>query len=130
MCMQCVVDAVALVEDVVPGYHLLVSSGGSETWPGGDEAWPKGHLGLVKCNDPMFVIPPIPDPNTDEFLAFATKFNHEQGFGLNEGWELVDACLQAGYRRDEDGFLPFWLFKLFYQRMNPDWKETKDDAEA
>jgi hypothetical protein len=130
MCMQCVVDAEVLVRDVVPGYQLMRSRGGSETWPQGDEAWPKDFLGLVQCNDPMFVIPPIPDPNTDEFFSFAAKFNQEQGFGLNEGWDLVEASRQAGYRgRETDGFLPHWLFKLIYQKLNPEWKEIEDEAE-
>ena len=48
MCMQCVVDALVVIEDILPGYALMISTKD-------DPRWPKGSFGLVYCNDPDFV---------------------------------------------------------------------------
>ena len=58
MCLQCVVEAEALIEDVVPGFSLMISTNDQ------DEEWPRGHYGLVKINDPELVwkLRPVEDP--------------------------------------------------------------------
>ncbi|MEX3984092.1 hypothetical protein AB4Y45_34625 [Paraburkholderia sp. EG287A] len=111
-----------VVENVVPGFNLMLAAGGSEHWP-------KGWYGLVEQNDPSLVFegPLLQDPTwgwTDDainamspetdveqerFFAIVEKFEDALKLDAMTGYRLVSACMQAGFLPREDGALQYWL---------------------
>ncbi|WP_126223284.1 hypothetical protein [Burkholderia ambifaria] len=122
MCEQCTAKAEMVVDNVVPGFHLMVATAGSHHWR-------KGWFGLVEQNDPSFVFegPLLQDPtwgwSDDAINAMSTaiqaalehfhnrveEFESALEADPMTGYRLVSACLQAGYRPREDGSLQYWL---------------------
>jgi len=133
MCLQCTTEAVYVVDgedEFLPGFLLMRSM--NDNVP---DKWPKGALGLVKSNDPTFVITATPvldmcfEMSDDEIEAIPdevykeneTKF-YEQVVVLEkelvchplEGYALVKAAMSVGYDPKVHGsrFAGWLLHKL------------------
>lgn len=110
MCLQCTVNAKALVRNIIPGYSLMISMKDNAEWP-------KGWYGLVSCNDPDFVWEqkPLVDPwvgLTDEQIDACSKKQQREWLKFAQtadkiakamrvhpevGWRFVEACRKAGF---------------------------------
>jgi len=130
MCEQCTTKAEMVVENVVPGFHLMVATQGSEHWK-------QGWYGLVEQNDPSFVFegPLFQDPThgwsddainamSDEAQTGLERFHNrveefEDALETDPmtGYRLVSACMQAGYLPREDGSVQYWLMHLMATKV-------------
>ena len=125
MCEQCLANAIEIMEEFLPGWCLVMATTDGH-------AMMKGDYGLVRCNDPDFVIPidlkPIPDPAfdfSDEQINVMSKeeFQKVEAFtdlvaGISgmlitdpvTGYELVSACKEAGWDPKIHGWrIEYWL---------------------
>lgn len=121
MCLQCLTNAKTLSRDVVPGFALMQSTKDAARWP-------LGWFGLVKCNDPLLVFkgPLLQDPcagytedqldvmlsypeGYDEYVAACEQLGTKLQLPASQGHELVQACIEQGYRAEEHGHLQWWL---------------------
>lgn len=111
MCEQCLANAVAVAEGILPGFTLMQATAGTEHWPAG---W----YGLVQINGPDVVFPGplVADPGdgdfdeaTDTFLAAGAALGRRLNLPAILGYQLVQACVTSGYRPDTDGHLEYWL---------------------
>jgi hypothetical protein len=121
MCLQCTTEAVKILEDVLPGFHLYQAKVDAPEWPAG---W----YGLVECNDPTIVFPGplLTDPTfglSDEQLSAMKDFPDgydaftQAADALGEklvlpalaGYHIIKASMQLGYSDAEHGYLQFWL---------------------
>jgi len=117
MCLQCTTNAILVKENIIPGYNLMESQVGHIDWPG-------GLYGLVRSNDPDFVLydllsDPTNDMSDNEIAALADDdprwIQHEEHTRLcfdeakrfvcdpMKGYSFVNACIQAGYKPQEHG---------------------------
>lgn len=118
MCIQCMANAIILIEDVLPGYFLMVSTTNCEEWP-------LGHYALVQQNDPDFIWKgkPIIDPlfnwddyeinnlpdnskeweKSDEFYKFIESIEPKFITDTMCGFELVQTCIKEGYNIKKHG---------------------------
>jgi len=106
MCLQCVVESKYVADEFILGFVLRVATNAR-----GGKDWPKGHYGMVECNDPTFVFPPIPDPREKggkTFAAMHGKLSQRFKFEPGEGYRIVKSAIRAGYRT-RDGSLLWWL---------------------
>lgn len=125
MCEQCIAEAVMVREDIVPGYHLVRATKGSDHWPA-------DHYGLVVVNGPLVTwegLPETPDPlfgmSDDEIdslreddprwdpsealLNFAVARRPYFRMDPLDGALFVEACTQAGYDKSQ-GCVVVWFF--------------------
>ena len=128
MCLQCVTTAKKLVDNVLPGYSLYQAVDGCQEWP-------KNWYGLVQRDDPDFIWEdkPIPDPtkglsdveinNMDDHafsLYHRTSEKIEKSFKTDPmtGYNLVKACMSAGYDPDKDGLnVVMWLVGVAGEKL-------------
>ncbi|MBU9199964.1 hypothetical protein KTD31_00925 [Burkholderia multivorans] len=131
MCEQCIAEAVMVVENVIPGFHLMQAARGSRHWK-------KGWYGLVESNDPTLVFegPLLPDPthgwSDDAINAMSPEVQARLGrydasvelledalvVDARTGYRIVTACIEAGYNPKEDGFLHYWLMNYMATRAS------------
>ena len=132
MCEQCVVDALASKDQVIPGYYLIQARRDGNLMK-------KGQWGLVHCNDPDVVwsarpdidpsigqeenADPIPGEITwiDSMASAEEEVENSCAYIMN-GWRLIESCRKAGYDPDKNGCRFFaWLFHRLgeYVRENP-----------
>lgn len=112
--MQCLAKAEPVDWHFLPGYILTVS-----TREDGPANWPKGHYGIVAGNDPVFVFPPIPVPETAEFEKLWNEFRYQFLLDPRTSYRLVSAAIEAGYDLDEDGCFCNWIMERIYDRTRP-----------
>jgi len=133
MCLQCMAKAKIVVEEVLPGYQLMIATEGHEDWP-------KDHYGLVQCNDPDFVWggAPMLDPlfyltdeqqeafsdddpiwdKTDELFKLVEKMEPSFVCDPIVGYQLVQACKKAGYDEEKHGLKVLcWLVHHMAEKM-------------
>lgn len=123
MCEQCIVKAVVIKENALPGFFLMQAMEGSEHWP-------KGWYGLVQMNDSLVVFPSIePDPlvgisdeeistrniSDVDFTTAVDNFIEYSAMPPLQGFVLTKACMEAGYKINEDGYLESWLINHLSQ---------------
>jgi hypothetical protein len=96
-----------------------------------------GDYGLVRCNNPdvIWSVKPIEDPTynttgeelsswpkgkysevTNAFTDALEEFRRDFLMEPEAAHNLVEACRQAGFRR-EDGDLSYWLFNLMARKV-------------
>lgn len=121
MCLQCLSHAKLVKQNVLPGFSLMQATADTPEWPA-------GHFGLVQVNDPMVVFPGplLVDPakgmdedeldampewpeGCDEFMDAAQGLEQQLKVNALDGYALVTACTQVGYKPGSDGLLGFWL---------------------
>jgi hypothetical protein len=122
MCEQCCAGAEMVVVNVVPGFHLMRATTGSDHWN-------KDWYGLVETNDPtaVFAGPLHVDPTfgwTDDAInsmspeVEAQQQLYDQAvdrledaliFDPRTGYRLVSACMKEGYDPENGGSLHYWL---------------------
>lgn len=128
MCMQCLADA----HNVFVDRPLLPATAhNGPVWfvqgHYGHVEWPRGWYGLVFLNDPFAVWEwePTPEPRVPEgrgkkvdaayavwheWYTNASKAAESvNGLDLITAYDLVAACIKAGYDRLEDGDVALWL---------------------
>ena len=122
MCLQCRTDAWNY-GTVVPGWSLMKADKPHPQW----SKW-----GLVQSNDPTMVW--NEDPIKDPTYYFSEEEDNEIGedsplwdecfksldqgenftkieLDAMSGFELVTACIAAGYSKDEHGSVYYWLWQ-------------------
>lgn len=125
MCLQCMTKAKMLIKDVLPGYFLMKATVHHNDWP-------KGYYALVQCNDPDFIWEgkPLLDPlfnisdkkldllsnknplwkKSDKFFEYIEKIESKFITDPIQGYELIEACIKAGYDMEKHGKRPLcWL---------------------
>lgn len=122
MCLQCTAQSVKIVQDVIPGFSLCLATVDTPEWKA-------GQYGLVECNDPTVIFDgPLARDNTagmtddeinalpedqqsllDAFLTAGERFEEQLEMDPNTGYRLVCACIENGYRPEEDGRVAHWL---------------------
>lgn len=126
MCEQCLAQAKSIKAEVLPGFSLMQATVGSENWPAG---W----YGLVECNDPMLVFPgplakepPAAAVYSDDDDAAYTAFSEaverlkaQLLLPAMDGYLLIQACSEAGYRINVDGEPAFWLMNHLANQVEP-----------
>lgn len=121
MCEQCCAETETYLSPI-PGWWFVRATVDGMIMKAGD--W-----GLVRCNDPDFVwdfIPwPEPEEGIDEQLEsdwFEDWIRFDQALECRPeiGWELVNACIKAGYDPKNDGAVGAWLFNHLGE-----WLKTK-----
>jgi len=115
--MQCVVDAQPVIRNIVPGYHLYVSTKTVSEAP----EWPKGWYGLLRQNDPEFIFCvdvkdfKLPGTNLDDvYDSFYTT--------PMRGYDFVRACKKAGYNPKKHGY---HIYVWFIEHMIKQFKKNK-----
>lgn len=108
MCLQCVAEAELVLQEVIPGYQFYVSQKENEEWP-------KGYYGVIVRNDPDFIFP-CDFSKSEEKHSELPKgaFEAENWFYMDpyRGHRFVEACKQAGYDKEEDGWnVSLWFLK-------------------
>lgn len=118
-------NATIEVHNILPGWSLYRAQKDDPKADGQDESdWPQGWLGVVYCNDPLFVFPDPPKPPENdsnewsEFDSMACEYNQKFGFSLDEGYRFIEACKLVGYNPDEDGFVMGWFLAHVYNTMH------------
>ena len=123
MCLQCTTQAVAVLEDVLPGFSLYQAQIDAPEWPAG---W----YGLVECNDPTIVFPGplLADPTFgmsdeqldalkdfpegyDAFTQAADVLGEKLVLPALAGYHITKACMALGYSNAEHGHLHYWLLQ-------------------
>ena len=129
MCMQCLTEAKPVRDDeseVLPGYYLYIAT---KSYDAAGSGWYEGELGLVQMNDPSYIITakPLPEPpDGDEYTKEDKAFWEQVGILDDDlqgdpmsGYSLVNACKQAGYDPEVDGYrIAAWLLNYLYQYIN------------
>ena len=125
--------------EVVPGWGLVRLINKASTSPFIIDNFglemEEGDLGLTYGNDPSFIfeVDPIPGEweTTDEKLAIeglATWAHYEQMLNYCDpvtGYNLVNACIEAGYKIEDNDFAG-WLCNRMYQTLqNPEPRIAK-----
>jgi len=115
--MQCTVDAQPVLWDIVPGYHLFVST---QTVPE-EPDWPKGWYGLLRQNDPEFIfyvdVKDFKFPGTD-LTEVCDSFDTTP----MRGYDFVRACRKAGYNPKRHGY---HIYVWFIGHMVKELKKNK-----
>jgi hypothetical protein len=112
MCLQCFTDAEIVIQDFMPGFALMVAKKDADIGP---EEWPKGWYGLVECNGPTCILPPVPEPDTDEFDKAWYTVRDEFYFPPEVGFRIVSAAAKVGYIPGESGDVAAWLMERIYE---------------
>ena len=119
MCEQCLADVIVFKEQPFRGWTLMRATKDGHIMKA-------GQWGVAMGDDPSIVwtntpiIDPCPDSDIDygsddigawrEFDREVETFRDAINCTPNVGYDLVSAAITAGYSRDEDGWLEFWLF--------------------
>lgn len=124
--------------NVLPGWHLVV---GTKSIDG----WPKGHYALVRMNDPDFYWEGKPTLRPFHGLTAKQKNNASKALSaLDKKWwewlkkvedefyndpmtcyNLVSACMKAGYRPKRDGYrIVQWLMEHLAKSIKRKVDET------
>lgn len=127
MCEQCIAKTRSFRPRIVPGVRLVqATEDGSEM--------KTGDYGLVFINNPSFIfkITPEADPTNgqsdeemdmDAFFAWDEKANifreeiYTSAESLEASYDLIEACILAGYIRLSSGFVSHWLFNRIGQLL-------------
>lgn len=117
MCTECLVEKKTIIEDVIPGFNLAQATKDYE-------AWFKGLFALTDGQEPylIFLKSPVVDPLeglTDEEIDESPDRIDEEFWhvvrlaedvyqevikgSIMMSWQLVQACIAAGYNPEEDG---------------------------
>ena len=133
MCLQCSTQATLMVEKILPGWQLYQAMVTAERWPAG---W----YGLVQSNDPALVFPaeglcsdPCANMTDVEIDALSLDSPEWRGYQAHSAyvrthftlfkmtpktaWRLVQACIQAGYKPEEDGDVEWWLIDYIARKL-------------
>ncbi len=118
MCLLCITEAELITRNILPNWFLYKSTNDSS------KEWPKGYYGVVSCNDPLFVFPPIKsEPHTMEFINEVSDIDFNLKFSLDEGYEFVKDCIKVGFdpEHNSNGTVLFWFFERVYKVLHPDY---------
>ena len=118
MCLLCSTNAITVIENVLPGYHLEQATKSVPTWKAGE-------YGLTGGNDPDFIFPGelVADPTdgmsddeldaldesdarwiqSREHFKYVESIEPRFNAGPMTGYRLVKACMDAGYDPERDG---------------------------
>lgn len=129
MCLQCSADAVKIKGDILPGFSLYQAQTDTKEWP-------KGWYGLVEGNDPTVVFkgPLLTDSTAgmsdevldamaefpagyEEYTEAADQLGERLVLDAYDGYRLVSACIQVGFRPNDHGFIHYWLMDFMAQRV-------------
>lgn len=125
MCEQCLVQAQIVVEDIIPGYTLMISTQDAPHWP-------KDYWGLVRQNNPDFTWPgpglpadPLTGKSEDEinvytgaasewveyqkFIDYCDEIECEFNTDPMTGYHFVQACIDIGFDPECDGDVVMWF---------------------
>ena len=120
MCDLCV-TASHTIGEVVPGLYLVRATQEGEHIRA-------GAFGLVRTNgmDVVWDLEPVPDPfpemdgdeeglDVQAHLKWCTLVSHftaacRSQLDLTTAYDIATLCVEAGYSREDDGFLEYWLF--------------------
>jgi hypothetical protein len=97
MCLQCVTRAECIGE-FAPGWHIVQATIDSP-----DDDWFAGEYGIVRVNDPEFVVtclkffPEITSDNIGEYLELTERFQHESLLDAKTGHLLYNTLCEVEY---------------------------------
>lgn len=116
---------------VIPGWYLVqlvnIPSTITEPYKVNSFVMGEGDFGLTHCNDPDFVfsMPPLPEPDestssnfSPEKKLFYKTLDHyikRLYSSVNVSYDLVQACIEAGYNPKDDGIVAYWLLPKIYK---------------
>lgn len=147
MCLQCLADAQNVFRNRKP--ILPKTEHNPPVWlmqsHYGHEDWPKEWFGLVFQNDPFAVWEwePTPEPHVLKGKGEKADAAYEKwqkwytnakkaaesldGLDLTTAFDLVAACIEAGYDRAKDGDVALWLMDYIGKKLARSARSTEKD---